>query len=124
MWRSALRNAPDEDISDQVIPNEDGDRHTTLWVLPWERVQHPTPSSALKGDHILLLHSLLLHNGLSTDLLQKILPLSRTAVIQAIGTLKDGELIAHTGDTWQITPLAYPQTRRYLSEMGYLTDDF
>lgn len=124
LWRSALRSAPDEKMASDVAraPHQVGEK--TIWIVPWRRLKRSGPASHLQTDPVLILHALLLHGGLSSNLLATLVPLSYNALARSLDELEQAEWIVRKDEEWRVTPLAYPEIRRAISDAGYLTDDF
>lgn len=93
-------------------------------MLPWKEVQHPIIETTLNDEQYLVLHALLLHNSLPADVLSWLLPLSDTAVFEALMRLEQAELIESTQGIWQVSAIGYPEARRLLNDADYLIDDF
>lgn len=124
LWRKALRKEPDKTISDTALSETPSDMKTTLWVLPWEKLDPPALPSPISPESSILLHSLLLHNGLSQAMLAEILPFSPNVITRMAVLLKDAGLVEENENLWQVTPSGYPIVRQYLNGEGYLTDQF
>ena len=124
LWRKALRKEPDKTISDTALSETPSDMKTTLWVLPWEKLDPPALPSPISPESSILLHSLLLHNGLSQAMLAEILPFSPNVITRMALLLKDAGLVEENENLWQVTPSGYPIVRQYLNGEGYLTDQF
>lgn len=87
----------------------------------WRQVILPAlPENA--RDYAILLHTLLLHNGVAADALPQLLPLSPPEIAQGLYRLCDAELIESTTSGWQVTAAGYPAVRKLLVDEGYLTD--
>ena len=97
---------------------------STIWVLPWDKLDHPALPSSISPESSILLHSLLLHNGLSQEVLAEILPFSPNVIIRMALVLKDAGLIEENNGQWKVSPSGYPIVRLYLNGEGYLTDQF
>ncbi len=124
IWRKALRKEPDKTMIDQSISDTRSDTKTTIWVLPWDKLDHPAPPSAISPESSILLHSLLLHNGLSQAVLAEILPFSSNVITRMALVLKDAGLIEKNEGLWNVSPSGYPIVKMYLDGEGYLTDQF
>ncbi|MDG4553693.1 MAG: hypothetical protein P9E24_05530 [Candidatus Competibacter sp.] len=124
IWRANLRTAPDRTLS-EVAENEDptGGR-STIWVTPWRQIRQTTPASDLLRKHAALLHTLLLHTGLTAGLLGQLLPLATPPVEAALACLEAIGLVARCENQWWISPASYPTVRQFLRDDGYLIDGF
>jgi hypothetical protein len=121
IWRQSLLADADDLPPADAAENGDGN-HTVIWVSPWERVKHPTPLPNDRSEQALLLHALLLHDGLTGALLQKVLPLAPDMVAQTLLALQMAGLIEQHDATWRVSAVGYPTTRLLLKNAGYLTD--
>lgn len=124
-WRQSLLADPDELPKEGEESNgQDGDSSgaTTIWVSPWERVNRPSLPKLRRREQAFVLHALLLHGGLSADLLLQVLPLSGYDIVQTLLALQAAGFVSNEADVWQVTPLAYPEARRILRAEGYLVD--
>jgi hypothetical protein len=124
LWRKALRMEPDKTMADTSLSQTPSDMKTTIWVLPWDKLNHPALPSPISPESSILLHSLLLHNGLSQAVLAEILPFSPSVITRAALVLKDAGLIEEHQGLWNVSPAGYPIVRQYLNGEGYLTDQF
>jgi hypothetical protein len=124
LWRRALRQEPDRAAADKAPEDTCQGLETTLWVLPWDKLTHPSLTAPVSSETSIVLHTLLLHNGLSQEVLAEILPFSTHGVTRAVWSLKDADLIEKADGRWNVSPGGYPMVRRYLNGEGYLTDSF
>jgi len=131
LWRARLRDEPksepgtDKDTADQdARPAADGhDDDKAVWVsAPAEE-----PALAADGEEepALVLHALLLHNGLPGGRLAEVLPLPPFRVQGTLHRLAGAGLVAAapTGH-WHITAAGYPWARGLLQAQDLLLDDF
>ena len=124
VWRYSLRLAQDEDIEQKVKKaTADYELHETIWVEPWSRLNLPSlPGLDPRGRDMFVLHTLLLHDGLSSQLLTQILPFPESQTRGSLQLLKVAGVVALDGDRWRVTAAAYPAVRRFLQGEGYLVD--
>jgi hypothetical protein len=66
----------------------------------------------------------MLHGSLSYDLLDRLLPLSRSGISETCFLLEKARLLRREDECWMISPPAYPLVRTYLKENDYLLDPF
>lgn len=124
IWRECLQVQSKSrlDISARFKTSEDW---YTVWVKPLSQLSLPTipfPSSRIET---MVLHALLLHGGLSTQLLDFLLPYSHNEIRHAIATLSGEGLVAvDANKIWQVSLLGYPAVRRFMHNEGYLVDAF
>ena len=111
-------------MTDKTLSETQTDIKTTIWVLPWNKLEHSTLPCPASPESSILLHSLLLHNGLSQSILAEILPFSSNVIKRMVLMLKDAGLIEENEGRWKVSPSGYPIVRLYLNEEGYLTDRF
>lgn len=124
LWRKALRQEPDRDAAEQAPVDSSHKLETTLWVLPWDKLTHPSLPSPVSPEASIILHTLLLHNGLNQEVLAEILPFPTHGVTRTVWALKDAGLVEKDKGLWNVSPGGYPIVRRYLDGEGYLTDSF
>ena len=124
IWRASLRTTPDETLSDTAANEDSANQCSTVWVTPWHQIRQPTPTSALLREQATLLHTLLLHAGLTRATLAPLLPLALSSAEAALARLEDAELVIRHEDEWRISPMGYPIVRRFLRDDGYLIDGF
>ena len=126
LWRRRLRAEPDSaegaDEADAAAADDDA-AGATIWLAA------PPAAPALTADldeaAALLLHALLLHNGLSAALLAELLPLPPYRVqmrLQWLAAL--GAVAAGADGRWRVQATAYSAARDLLRAQGFLLDDF
>ena len=98
----------------------------SVWRL--KRKQDRKPPE-LPGDvddiSALLLYSILLHRGLSVDLLREILPMISSEKLNAqLLRLEQFGILKYTEGKWKINVVAYPAVRDFLSSRNFLLDAF
>jgi len=120
-WRERLRTAIEPQATqtgDDAPPPTDA-----IWVAP--ELEPRAPASDAGDDTALVLHALLLHNGLEAPLLATLLPIAAAHLnLQLLHLHALGLVERQDADRWQVTPLAYPGVRAFLRARGYLTDSF
>jgi hypothetical protein len=94
----------------------------TVWVKPWNSVQPPDLPRPWGRATLFVLHALLLHERLTEEQLDLLLPLSDFEVLRVLGTLERSGLAEPDGHRWRVTGLGYPAVRRTLLNEGYLVD--
>lgn len=121
LWRARLRAEPDGDGDDGET--ETADDGTSIWVAP--APGEPTLAVGPDEEVALVLHALLLHNGLPGALLQELLPLHGFRVWALLHRLAAAGAIAESraGD-WRVTAAGYAPVRDLLQAQGFLLDDF
>jgi len=121
IWRHSLRCEPDEAFKDS---NDIDMGKETIWVKPWKQLALTTLPEDLTKEELLLLHSLLLHGGVSLPVLEKIVPMPCHCLEQSLFRMASLGLTEVSNQTWRVTPLSYPAVRRYVENEGYLVDAF
>jgi hypothetical protein len=112
VWRSALRTASDEEVAEEMEPEDTSLQSDTIWVLPWESLPFPSIPDGVTNVHILVLHTLLLHRGLSLAVLSELLPYPSSKMIHALLALKEAALVEQSqDDVWYISATGYPIVR-------------
>ncbi len=129
LWRHSLRLW----LKEKETPQEDGGKTSreqensgsrTLWVIPWQLIDLPEVPHVDDNRFIFLLHTLILHNGLPTDLLPHLIHFLSHPLAEGLQVLQASGLVRHGQGTWEVTPLGYSVVRRFLLEEEYLVDDF
>jgi len=115
IWMSVLRRVGATRPEDTQLRHE--------FRLPaWRQLELPVPPKDAR-DHAIVLHALLLHNGLAEDLLPRLLPLSDSEINLSLHRLGDARLVERVEQSWRISATGYPAVRKLLDDEGYLTDD-
>jgi hypothetical protein len=124
IWRYSLRIAQtrkDQEESEEV-PNDDSPQRI-IWVEPWSALNLPTPSKLGSRDReLFVVHTLLLHDGLSSRLLADILPFSEAQIKSLLQSLQATGIVVNSQDIWRVAASAYPAVRNFLQSEGYLVD--
>jgi hypothetical protein len=125
IWRASLRARPAADTAaGETAAADRHSPHPTLWITPWDHLNQPELPTHLGRNHAFVLHALLLHNGLATEWLARLLPLSLDRVLEALALLQDADVLEQTGEIWRVAPRGYPVIRKFLENEHYLIDDF
>ncbi len=127
VWRTSLRTEPEAKIAENEAKDETGAPgtfHQTVWVIPWSQLSLPELSSTAGRDEAFVLHALLLHDGVDSQFLPAVLPLSTGQIQETLSRLHERGLVAPRTNLWQVTALGYPAVRRFLHARGYLVDQF
>lgn len=147
-WRARLRSEPDKPQTsngksaaeshaeiDAEIDAETGAGHharteiesgqepeiETIWVAPAIELELP---SGLDEPEALLLHALLLHDGLPTEVLEGLLPHARFRTRALLLQLAAADVVNSGSDgCWRVTPVAYAAVRSFLAGRRFLVDD-
>ncbi len=124
IWRYSLRLA--EIQKKPLDKTEDAPEmafHQIIWVKPWPELTLPAiPTLDRREGDLFVLHSLLLHNGLTSDLLAQILPYSETQIKGILQVLQAAGIVINDEDIWRVAASAYPAVREFLQNEGYLVD--
>lgn len=135
-WRKQLRTEPDYEppeqtqgqIENQEAGQQQGGREKSgpsddiIWVAP--DLESPSLPAETGEVVAFILHALLLHRGLSADLLALVLSMPRSQVLTQLLGLQAMDLLIREDDFWLIAPLAYPSVRGFLRVRAHLTDAF
>jgi hypothetical protein len=124
IWRQCLHIGTDEDAEEAAQEAAARDRGRTLWIRPWQEVLLPELPRGTDTAELLLLHTLLLHDGLPADLLDALLPFSSGDIRQRLYRLRSGGLVKEEEGLWRVTLLGYPAVRTALSDEDNLVDAF
>jgi len=116
-WNASLRTQPEDPATTE---NED----STVWVTPLKEVTKGELPKTIGDDEGFVLHSLLLHNGVSSELLDELLPVSRSRIAEICFLFDQMGIIEETQQGWKVSIYAYPRVKQFLKENDYLTDPF
>jgi hypothetical protein len=116
-WERRLRSAPEkEEIS--AADNE----QSSIWISG--DFQEPKLPESDAEVTALLLHALLMHNGLPQDLLPLLLPFAWHRLASRLYELAKQGVLYDDGHRWQVAGAALIPVRNFLSERDYQLDDF
>jgi hypothetical protein len=130
-WRKRLRGEAEHDQKDRTTDREGGTpaAHVggqgpddIVWVA--QDIETPSLPAETDEDVAFVLHTLLLHRGLTTDLLALLLPTPRARIASQLLRLQALGLLVREDERWQVAPLAYPTVREFLHARSYLIDAF
>lgn len=155
IWRRALRARPEgdsegaRDDGGERSPAQHPEGRPYCWVVPLDQLSLPTMPVSSERNLGLVLHALLIHDGLTIADLELVtavpepdlsLALERLARADVIGCNEPGQdaafdlrrpeqqSLAHqemvADAVWQVTPLGYPGVRRHLQNWGFPIDNF
>lgn len=119
-WRAGLRRGEPES---KESADSARDRESVLWVVPPSQLT-PRISDEVDRVHRFVLHSLLLHGGMTLSSLQLILPFDRADIVRRVTSLQRWGLLEARDEIMQVRLLAYPIVRQNLLDEGFLTDGF
>ncbi|MEX0791797.1 MAG: hypothetical protein WD045_01575 [Pirellulaceae bacterium] len=123
IWRMSLRRSPEGKVDEEKTA--DRREFTSVWVRPLRDLELPEPPGKPNRDVAFILHALLLHDGLSFDLLEQLLPLSPSRISETLVQLESDRLLQQSDeDTWRVSPTGYLYVREFLHQQGYLVDSF
>ncbi|MBR0566974.1 hypothetical protein J5J83_12700 [Azoarcus sp. L1K30] len=125
-WRQRLRA-----VSDSAV-EFDKDKAGTSEVdesdaeVIWVSATQPEPALPVEADEdvALVLHALLIHNGLGDEMLAEVLPLPRHLCMAIVLRLQKLTLLERHEGRWRVSALGYELVRRWLRGRGFLADDF
>lgn len=124
LWRARLRSEPEGgEESAKAVEGADDDpsARETVWVSGLR--DNPELPPRLDEETTLVLHALLLHNGLTAQILAELLPVHRFRVQAVLLELAAAGIIARDGvERWRVTPPGYASVRTLLRGLGFLTD--
>jgi hypothetical protein len=155
IWRRALRERPEAesegaaDDSDEQFSARNRKERTYCWIVPLDQLSLPAMPVSSERNLGLVLHALLMHDGLKIADLALVtampepdlsLALARLARADIIGCNKPGQDAAFDlrrpeqqslayqemppDASWRVTPLGYPDVRRHLQSWGFPVDNF
>ena len=121
LWRRRLCAAPEGgEAADAATA---GDNPTEV-VYVAENIPEVRPAAHCGEEDVLLLHALLLHNGLAEALLADLLPLPASRTAAGLRRLQQAGLAERHDGRWQVAAPAYVPVRDLLASRDYLCDAF
>lgn len=157
IWRSALRARPESDADDDSDKQSEKkpknpkakQQDADCWIVPLDQLSLPGMPVSTERNLGLVLHALLMHDGLTVADLHLVTAVPEPGLSLAISRLARADMIAFgeigqdtafdlqspeqrsTAYTdfaqnalWYVTPLGYPGTRRHLLNWGFPVDNF
>lgn len=121
IWQKALRSRPEE----QQDPAEHAPT-SQCWVAPLDKLSLPVVPSSPDRKLGVVLHALLLHDGLGSDRLELVTGMPGHEVDPILSRLRRADLVEYheNDEVWRVTPLGYPAIRRQLQSDGFPVDTF
>ncbi|PHQ27567.1 hypothetical protein CLH62_04965 [Marinobacter guineae] len=126
IWQRSLRARPEEEAQSED-PGQgvaESTKVTRFWVVPFDQLGLPIVPQT-QGDNIgLVLHALLLHDGLNASSLALVTGIPEGELSFILARLARSELIEQqaAGEGWMVTALGYPSIRRHLDSWGFPVD--
>ena len=94
-----------------------------ILVTPWSKINLPGfPFQPISLGMLMVLHTLLIHGGLCSQIFPELLPLSPVEILENLYLLQASGLVESDQGFWQVTAAGYPPVRQVLQSEGYLTD--
>ena len=123
-WRRSLRTEPDEELVETAGEPLSGEAfdEEDVWVAAG--IDEPMLPGEADEDIALVLHALLLHDGLRPALLPRLLPLTHDGCLAILLRLQRARLVACRNDRCCVTATGYSSVRSLLAGRDYLTDGF
>ncbi len=118
LWHHCLRGAGVEDRE-----AAGAGRVPTIWMRPWRDIDMLSIPQRNRTRLLMVLHALLLHNGVATGVLPELLPALGHAVTRDLHDLRAAGLVDREHDVWRVNALGYPVVRETLEGEGFLVDE-
>ncbi|CCE23372.1 hypothetical protein [Methylotuvimicrobium alcaliphilum] len=115
-WRESLRDEPNKESLEKSTSE------LTIWVGDF--TEGAIIPDANDENIALILHALLIHNGLPVSALTEVLPFSDYHIMDLLLRLTSLGVVGLHHEDWQITPMGYLASRQYLNAQNFLLDDF
>lgn len=119
VWRHSLGLGPAPKEGEDAAPPEEVH---TMWVTPWEYLNFPRVPEENRGRLALILHTLLLHRGVSNQVLPELLPGLATQLGQDLQRLRAAGLVEMDEKVWRVSALGYPVVREFMQRKEFLVD--
>lgn len=123
IWRRSLLAAKSDEVKEKAQDAAENDPGFTLWLRAWADVPHPEMADGVSDWDGMILYALLLHGGMSPDLLTALLPPPANQIRHTLSLLQAGRFVEQVEGEWQVTALGYPSVRDYLLGEGYYVDE-
>lgn len=122
LWRECL-------CEGEAEANDHGSRTvvgsmTPIHVRPPQSLVLPALPKHASTREAIVLHTLLLHAGLPSEILFQVVPFTALEVIATLSTLQEAELISEHEGVWKVTLLAYYSVRTFIRAESLLIDLF
>lgn len=121
-WRQRLRAEPESEEAERSSEEPHRSGADVVWLA--DAIEDQVPPAEQADDGLLILHALLLHNGLAGRLLPEVLPLPQAQIASLLWRMEALGLVECADDHWRVTALGYATARRMLRERTYLVDGF
>lgn len=123
LWRKCLCEGEAEEASETTCLSTAG-TPTLIQVRPPQSLNLPSLPPDASTLEAIVLHTLLLHAGLPSSILCRVVPFPASDVIATLAVLRDAELILEYGQIWKVAPLGYPGVRAFVRAETLLIDLF
>ena len=124
LWRHSLQMLSDEHDQISSKSKKQSNRYT-IWVQPWAKLELPIVPNWAGTNEAMVLHTLLLHSGATSNLVDFLLPLSHEQVRCVLHNLLfQGLVEVDKNAMWNIPLLAYPVVRQFMKDEGFMVDGF
>lgn len=117
LWHHSLRTAGVEDRE-----AAGAERVPTIWMRPWRELEMPAIPQRNRSRLVMVLHALLLHNGVATGILHELLPGLGHVIRRDLHDLRVAGLVDREQDVWRVTASGYPVVRSILEGEDFLVD--
>ncbi|MDD4794746.1 MAG: hypothetical protein PHU18_05840, partial [Dehalococcoidales bacterium] len=121
IWALNLQDMPDENADERMVEEAHAQEGRVIWVKPWAQDNCPYMAKREKIS-LLVLHAILLHGGLSVDVLNYLLPSPVHQIQIALHQLALAGLVGEEEGVYSVTPAGYPSVRQTLYGEGFLVD--
>jgi hypothetical protein len=121
-WRQRLRAEPESEEAERSSEQEQSPAEWVVWLA--DLMEEQVPPAEQADDAVLILHALLLHNGLPDWLLPELLPLPTAQIASLLWRMEALGIVELADERWRVAALGYATARRMLRERTYLVDAF
>ena len=121
-WRNRLRTQP-EQSNEETQDDPESSSSVNLWLA--DTPDDPVVPSSSREEHLLVLHTLLLHGGLEASLLPQLLPFSDSHCQWLLACLHQAGLAGPGKDgQWRVSEAGYRPVCQVLRGHQFLLDHF
>jgi hypothetical protein len=117
LWGQSLRRPGSETETEEAEAAP-----VAVEVPPWTEVDRPERPEDIERTDFLVLHAVLLHDGLSRETLGTLLPGSQSEIGGRLRRLRRAGFVVQEAEAWRLSPTGYTAACTVLQEEAYLSN--